>query len=78
MQTMTVLTGKQEVESANAALVVEELTNIYSTPAPRFLALSRKVVLMIGYLLQWLEVYIYTQGFDMTPSRIRFITIAET
>jgi hypothetical protein len=32
MQTMTTLIGKQEMESDDAALLIEELVDIYSTP----------------------------------------------
>ena len=32
---MTVLTNKPEVGRTNAALLVEELTEIYSTPTPK-------------------------------------------
>ena len=32
---MTVLTDKSEVERIDAALLVEELTEIYSTPTPK-------------------------------------------
>ena len=32
---MTVLTGKPEVDRTDAALLVEELIKIYSTPTPK-------------------------------------------
>ena len=32
---MIVLIGKSEVDQTNAALLVEELTEIYSTPTPK-------------------------------------------
>ena len=32
---MTVLTDKPEVDRTDAALLIEELTKIYSTPAPK-------------------------------------------
>jgi hypothetical protein len=41
MQAMMVLTGKQEVESTDAALLVEELADIYS-PTPRVFGVEPK------------------------------------
>jgi len=39
---MTVLTDKPEVNRFNAALLVEELTEIYSTPTPKGLREAKK------------------------------------
>ena len=48
---MTVLTDKLEVGRTNAALLVEELTEIYTTPTPKGCVKPKKV---IG--IDWLDV----------------------
>ena len=48
---MTVLTDKPEVGQTNAALLVEELTKIYSTPTPKGWREAKKV---IG--IDWLDI----------------------
>ena len=40
---MTVLTDKPEVGQTNAALLVEELTEIYTTPTPKGWRKAEKV-----------------------------------
>ena len=40
---MTVLTDKLEVGRTNAALLVEELTEIYTTPTPKGWCKAKKV-----------------------------------
>ena len=44
---MTVLTDKSEVSRTDAALLVEELTEIYSTPTPNAMAKAEKIVLIV-------------------------------
>ena len=41
---MTVLTDKPEVDRIDASLVVEELTEIYSTPTPKCWCEAEKVI----------------------------------
>ena len=41
---MTVLTDKPEVDKINAALLVEELVEIYSTPTPKGRCEAKKVI----------------------------------
>ena len=54
---MTVLTGKPEVDRIDAALLVEELTKIYSTPTPKGWREAKKV---IG--IDWLDVLYNSRG----------------
>ena len=44
---MTVLTDKPEVDRINAALLVEELIEIYSTPTPKGWREAKKVIVLI-------------------------------
>ena len=44
---MTILTDKPEVNRIDAALLVEELIEIYSTPAPKGRCEARKVIVLI-------------------------------
>ena len=48
---MTVLTDKTEVGRTDAALLVEELTRIYSTPTPKGWHGAKKSKL---YLIDWM------------------------
>ena len=41
---MTVLTGKPEVGRTDAALLVEKLTEIYTTPTPKGWRKAKKVI----------------------------------
>ena len=41
---MIVLTDKSEVDRTDATLVVEELTEIYSTPTPKGCREAKKVI----------------------------------
>ena len=41
---MTVLIDKPEVDRTNAALIVEELTEIYTTPTPKGWHGAKKVI----------------------------------
>ena len=47
---MTVLTDKSEVGRTDAALLVEELTEIYSTPTPKGWREAKKKVIGIDWL----------------------------
>ena len=49
---MTVLTDKTEVGRTNAALLVEELTKIYTTPTPKGWHEAKKSKL---YLIDWIS-----------------------
>ena len=49
---MTVLTNKPEVGRTNAALLVEELVEIYSTPTPKGWRGAKKSKL---YLIDWMS-----------------------
>ena len=51
---MTVLIDKSEVGRTDAALLVEELTGIYSTPAPKGWHEAKKIKL---YLIDWMPSY---------------------
>ena len=63
---MTVLTDKPKVDRIDAALLVEELVEIYITPTPKGWREAEKVkTVLIDWeisLLQWPGVYIYTLG----------------
>ena len=52
---MTVLTDKPEVGRTDAALLAEELTEIYSTPTPKGWPRPKKVSNL--YLIDWLSSY---------------------
>ena len=54
---MTVLTDKSEVERIDAALLVEELTEIYSTPTHKGWREAKKV---IG--IDWLDIFYNSRG----------------
>ena len=41
---MTVLTDKPELGQTNVALLVEELTKIYTTPTPKGWHIAKKVI----------------------------------
>ena len=43
-QSMTVLTDKSEVNQTDAALLVEELAEIYTTPTPKGWRKAKKVI----------------------------------
>ena len=48
---MTVLTDKPEVDRIDAALLVEELVEIYSTPTPKGWREAEKVIVLIDWFL---------------------------
>ena len=50
---MMVLTDKPEVGQTNAALLAEELAEIYSTPTPKGWPELKKVIDL--YLIDWLS-----------------------
>ena len=54
---MMVLTDKPKVDRINAAQLIEELTEIYSTPTPKGWHEAKKV---IG--IDWLDVFYNSQG----------------
>ena len=75
---MTVLTDKLEVGRTDAALLAEELVEIYSTPTPKGWPEPKKVrnlYLIDCVFLQWPGSNIYTRSLDMNPTRTRLITI---
>ena len=47
IQVMTVLKDKPEVDRIDAALLVEELIEIYSTPTPEGWRVAKKVIVLI-------------------------------
>ena len=51
---MMVLTYKPEVDQTDAALLVEELTEIYTTPTPKGWHGAKKSKL---YLIDWMSFY---------------------
>ena len=51
---MTVLTDKPEVGQTDATLLVEELTEIYTTPTPNGWHRAKKSKL---YLIDWMSFY---------------------
>ena len=57
---MMVLTDKTEVDRTDAALLVEELVGIYSTPTPKAWHEAEKCKL---YLIDWMSFY-NSQGFQ--------------
>ena len=50
---MTVLTDKPEVGRTNAALLVEELIEIYTTPTPKGWRKAKKVI-----CIDWIHVFL--------------------
>ena len=54
---MTVLTDKPEVDQIDAALLVEELTEIYTTPTPKGWRKAEKVI-----YINWLDVLYNNRG----------------
>ena len=50
---MTVLTDKPEVDRIDVALLVEELTEIYSTPTPKGWREARKVIVLIDCFISF-------------------------
>ena len=74
---MTVLTDKPEVGQTDAALLVEELTGIYSTPTPKGWHEAKKesnLYWLIGCLFRIAGSYIYTWSLSMNPTQVRLIT----
>ena len=69
---MTVLTNKPEVGRTDAALLAEELTDIYSTPTSKGWPEPKKVsnLYLIDFMfsIQWPGVYIYTLGWHKSPN----------
>ena len=61
---MTVLTDKPEVDWTDAALLVEELVEIYTTPTPKGWRKAEKIICIVwlDILIHWPGVYIYTLG----------------
>ena len=61
---MTVLTDKPEVNRTDAALLVEELTEIYTTPTHKGWRKAKKIICIdwLDVLIQWSGVYIYILG----------------
>ena len=55
---MTVLTDKPEVDRIDAALLIEELTEIYSTPTPKDWREAKKKVIGID----WLDLFYNSRG----------------
>ena len=74
---MTVLTAKPEVGWTDAALLAEELTEIYSSPTPNGWHRAKKSKL---YLIDWMSFTIVgvqycTRRLNMNPTQVRLITI---
>ena len=75
---MTVLTDQSKVDRTDAALLVEELAEIYTTPTPKGWHRAKKSKL---YLIDWMSFYnsrgsnIYTRSQNMNPTQVRLITI---
>ena len=70
---MTVLTDKPEVDRTDAALLVEELAEIYTTPTPKGWHGAKKesdLYWLIGCLLQYLGSNIYTRSLSMNPTQV--------
>ena len=75
---MTVLTDKPEIDRIDAALLVEELAEIYSTPTPKGWREAEKsnwYWLIVFSFLQWSRSNIYTRNLNMNPTQVRLITI---
>ena len=75
---MMVLTDKPEVGRTNAALLVKELAEIYSTPTPKGWPEPKKVIdlyLIDCCLLQQPGSNIYTRSLNMNPTQVRLGTI---
>ena len=68
---------KPEVDRIDAALLVEELAEIYSTPTPKGWSEPKKVncIWLIGLSFTMAESNIYTQGLNMNPTQVWLITI---
>ena len=70
---MTVLTDKPEVGRTDAALLAEELTEIYSTPTPKGWPEPKKGKL---YLIDCMSLFTiagvqyYTQSLNMNPTQV--------
>ena len=68
--------------SVDAALLVEELIEIYSTPTPKGWREAGKVIVLIDWLSMFLvqqpRSNIYTRNLNMNPTQIRLITILRT
>ena len=69
---MTVLIDKPEVGWTDAALLAEELAEIYSTPTPKGWHGAEKSKL---YLIDWMSFTIagsniYTRSLSMTPTQV--------
>ena len=66
---MTVLTDKPEVDRIDAALLVEELAEIYSTPTPKGWRKAKKVI-----DIDWLDVLdTIARGLYLYPGLIRVL-----
>ena len=67
-----------EVDRINAAILVEELAEIYSTPTPKGWPELKKVIdlyLIDCCLYNSRGFDIYTRDLNMNPTRARFVTI---
>ena len=74
---MAILTDKLEVDRTNAALLVEELVEIYTTPSPKGWREAKKVIGIdwLDDLLQQPGSNIYTWNQSMNPTQVRLVTI---
>ena len=75
---MIVLIDKPEVGRTDAALLVKELAEIYTTPTPKGWHEAKKSKLyLIDWmsLLQWSGSNIYTWSLSINPTQVRLITI---
>ena len=75
---MTVLIDKPKVGRTDAALLAEELTEIYSTPTPKGWLELKKVIdlcLIDCVFLQQPGFDIYTQSLNTNLTRVRLNTI---
>ena len=65
--------------SVDAALLVEELVGIYSTPTPKGWREAEKVIVLIDCVISFtITGDIYTRNLNMNPTQIRLITILGT
>ena len=67
-----------EGRSDDAALLVEELIKIYSTPTSKGWRKARKVIVLIDCVIYVFTIAgsnIYTQNLNMNPTQIRLIMI---
>ena len=75
---MTVLTDKSEVGRTDAALLTEELTEIYSTPTPKGWPEPKKSKWLVfdwSCPLQYSGSNIYTQSLKINPTQAQLVAI---